>query len=60
VTSDKTGRDQGHSAILENPTIAGALLDRLVHNAYRIALDGPSPRKTGAGNGRDIRAEVAK
>ena len=32
----------------------------LVHNAYRIALDGPSMRKSGAENGRDTRAEAAK
>ena len=26
------------------PTFADAILDRLVHNAYRLALDGPSMR----------------
>lgn len=28
-----------------NPTIADAILDRLVHNAYRIDLTGESMRK---------------
>ena len=31
--------------ILGDPTIADAVLDRLVHNAYTIALKGPSRRK---------------
>jgi hypothetical protein len=26
--------------------VIDAILDRLVHNAYRLELDGPSPRKT--------------
>ena len=46
--------------VVGEPTFADAILDRLVHNAFRIALDGPSLRKTGAENGRDIRAEAAK
>lgn len=28
-----------------DPTLADAILDRLVHNAHRIALEGPSQRK---------------
>jgi len=28
-----------------NPTVADAVLDRLVHNAHRIALTGESLRK---------------
>ena len=28
-----------------NPTIADAILDRLIHNAYRINLKGESMRK---------------
>ena len=28
-----------------DPTLADAILDRMVHNAYRIALDGPSMRR---------------
>jgi DNA replication protein DnaC len=30
---------------LADPTVADAILDRLVHNAYRIALKGESMRK---------------
>ena len=28
-----------------NPTVADAILDRLIHNAHRIELEGPSMRK---------------
>jgi DNA replication protein DnaC len=31
--------------MLGSPTIADAILDRLVHNAYKIALQGESMRK---------------
>ena len=31
--------------IIGSPTHADAILDRVVHNAYRIALDGESLRK---------------
>jgi DNA replication protein DnaC len=31
--------------MLGNPTIADAVLDRLVHNAYRFELSGESMRK---------------
>lgn len=31
--------------IIGNPTVADAILDRLVHNAYRIELKGESLRK---------------
>ena len=31
--------------MLGEPTIADAILDRLVHNAYRLALNGESMRK---------------
>ena len=37
--------DKWHDVIGE-PTFADAILDRLVHNAYRINLDGQSMRKT--------------
>jgi hypothetical protein len=30
---------------IANPTVADAILDRLVHNAHRLQLDGPSMRK---------------
>lgn len=36
--------DHGHAAIGE-PTLADAILDRLVHNAYKITLKGDSMRK---------------
>ena len=31
--------------IIGNPTLADAILDRIVHNAYRIELSGESMRK---------------
>ena len=39
--------DAWHDVIGE-PTLADAILDRLVHNSYRLELDGPSLRKTKA------------
>jgi DNA replication protein DnaC len=33
---------------LHNATIADAILDRIVHNAYKIEIDGPSQRKKNA------------
>jgi DNA replication protein DnaC len=33
-----------HEVIAE-PTFADAILDRIIHNAYRLALEGPSMRK---------------
>jgi hypothetical protein len=36
--------DTWHEVIGE-PTFADAILDRIVHNAYRLTLDGPSMRK---------------
>ncbi len=36
--------DHWHDYI-DNPTLADAILDRLVHNAYRVALSGESMRK---------------
>jgi DNA replication protein DnaC len=32
--------------IIGEPTFADAILDRIIHNAHRIDLDGPSMRKT--------------
>jgi len=34
--------------IIGNPTLADAILDRVVHNAYRIDLTGESLRKRSA------------
>lgn len=39
--------DAWHEVIGE-PTFADAILDRIVHNAYRLKLDGQSMRKTRA------------
>ena len=36
--------------VIGEPTFADAILDRIVHNAHRIDLDGPSMRKTIAEN----------
>ena len=36
--------DKWHQ-VIDEPTFADAILDRLVHNAYRLDLDGPSLRK---------------
>ena len=36
--------------VIGEPTFADAILDRIVHNAHRINLDGPSMRKTIAEN----------
>jgi DNA replication protein DnaC len=37
--------DRWHD-VIGDPTLADAILDRLVHNAYRLNLDGESMRKT--------------
>ena len=39
--------DHWHEAIA-NPTVADAILDRLVHNAHRLTLKGDSMRKAAA------------
>ena len=31
--------------IIDNPTVADAICDRLIHNAHRIEIDGDSMRK---------------
>lgn len=36
-------------AYLKDPTLADAILDRLIHNAHRINLQGESRRKLLAG-----------
>jgi DNA replication protein DnaC len=38
------GRHHWHDTI-GNPTVADAILDRLIHNAHRLQLSGPSMRK---------------
>jgi DNA replication protein DnaC len=47
VVTSQLPRENWHEWIGE-PTLADAILDRLVHNAYKIELDGPSRRKTKA------------
>ena len=32
--------------VIDEPTFADAILDRLIHNAHRLPLDGPSLWKT--------------
>jgi DNA replication protein DnaC len=32
--------------VIDEPTFADAILDRIVHNAHRLSLDGHSMRKT--------------
>lgn len=48
--------EQWHELIGE-ATIADALLDRLVHGAYRIALDGPSLRAPNAASSKNQERE---
>ena len=49
--------DTWHEVIGE-PTFADAILDRVVHNAYRLALEGPSMRKIRAEGARDGKRET--
>jgi DNA replication protein DnaC len=44
IITSQLPRDQWHTYLGE-PTIADAVLDRVVHNAYPITLKGPSRRK---------------
>ena len=44
LVSSQLPIESWHSA-LADPTVADAILDRLVHNAYRLALTGESMRK---------------
>jgi DNA replication protein DnaC len=45
VVTSQLPIDTWHDMI-GDPTFADAILDRLVHNAHKFALDGPSMRKT--------------
>ena len=38
--------------VIGEPTLGDAILDRIVHNAYRLELDGPSMRKMKASETR--------
>ena len=46
--------DQGHG-VINDATVADAILDRLVHNAYRLDLKGESLRKTRAAVASDTK-----
>jgi DNA replication protein DnaC len=50
--------DAWHEVIGE-PTFADAILDRVVHNAYRLTLNGPSIRKTQAARVAEAEAQSA-
>ena len=46
---DQPGRRRSTgTTMIANPTVADAILDRLVHNAHRLNLDGDSMRKAAA------------
>ena len=40
--------------VIADPTLGDAILDRIVHNAYRLELDGPSMRKLKAGETTEL------
>jgi DNA replication protein DnaC len=40
--------------VIGEPTLGDAILDRIVHNAYRLELDGPSMRKLKAGDATEL------
>ncbi len=46
------GQRRRHHDALGNPTIADAVLDRLVHGAHRLDLKGESMRKLRAAKAR--------
>src|SRR5215471_10202060 len=50
--------EKWHEVIAE-PTFADAILDRIVHNAYRLNLDGPSIRKIKAANAQVVFLDTA-
>src|SRR5215470_74410 len=45
--------------VIAEPTFADAILDRIVHNAYRLNLDGPSIRKIKAANAQALVNDTA-
>jgi DNA replication protein DnaC len=51
VITSQLPRDRWHE-YLGDPTVADAILDRLVHRAHALALTGPSRRKTEPGQSR--------
>src|SRR5262245_48050931 len=45
--------------VIGDPTFADAILDRIVHNAYRLTLNGPSMRKTQAARAAEVEPQSA-
>jgi DNA replication protein DnaC len=45
--------------VIGEPTLGDAILDRIVHNAYRLELDGPSMRKIKAAEAIEPPAQPA-
>ena len=46
--------------VIGEPTFADAILDRIVHNAHRLELDGPSMRKVKVGKNRPATIDRAQ
>ena len=44
MTNESSDPKRRHHETLEDPTLDDAILDRLVHNAYRLDLKGESMR----------------
>jgi len=44
IVTSQLPRDSWH-AWIGDPSLADAILDRLIHNAYKVELKGPSKRK---------------
>ena len=49
IVTSQVPVDQWH-AVIGDPTLGDAILDRLVHNAHRLQLSGESMRKQNARN----------
>jgi hypothetical protein len=45
VAGGGEGTDRGWHQMIGEPTIADAILDRIIHNAHRIELKGDSMRR---------------
>ena len=57
IVTSQVPVDHWH-VMIPNPTIADAILDRLVHNAHRLVLTGDSIRKTAAKRaGLDVKSQ---
>ena len=49
----------GWHEVIGEPTLADAILDRIVHNAFRLELDGPSMRKLKADEATELTTSPA-